>query len=94
MKELIYLLNSYNIPFKNSIYGYEDKSIVISNKKYQLEIYESNNHLVSDLQEIPYNWGRMGSTTLEEIKEDLSKYFNYKFDYMQTTIFDFIGDNK
>ena len=92
MKELIYLLKSYNIPFKNSIYGYEDKSIVISNKKYQLEIYEKNNHLVSDLQEIPYNWGRMGSTTLEEIKEDLSKYFNYKFDYMQTTIFDFIKE--
>lgn len=92
MKELIELLNSYGIPFKNSTYGYDKESIVISNKKYQLEIYESNNHLVSDLQRIPYDWGRMGSTTVEEIKEDLSKYLNYKFDYKQYTIFDFIEE--
>ena len=96
MKDLIYLLNSYNIPFKHSVYGYEDNSIVISNKKYQIEIYESktDGHLVRDLQEIPYNWGMMGSTTIEEIKEELAKYFNYKFDYMQTTIFDYVGDSE
>lgn len=93
MKDLIELLNSYNIPFTNSVYGYDEESIIITSKKYQLEIYESENHLVSDLQKIPYTWGRMGSTTLEEIKEDLTKYFNYKFDYMQTTIFDFIEEN-
>lgn len=93
MKDLIELLNSYNIPFKNSTYGYDEKSIVITNKKYQLEVYKSNNHLVSDLQKIPYTWGRMGSTTLEEIKEDLTKYFNYKFDYMQITLFDFIEED-
>ena len=76
MEKLIKILNSNNIKYSHGKYaGYE--SIVIKKNKYQLEIYKSDDgHYVSDLQRVPYTWGRMGSTTLEWIISDLKDYLN------------------
>lgn len=87
MQELIQILENNNISYSNDEYA-GHKSIVIKGNKYKLEIYEDSNRLVSDLQQVPYNWGRMGSTTLEEILEDLEKYLMKDVKYMQLNIFD------
>ena len=56
------------------------------NSNTQLYKQAGNSIVVNVLENILRN------LLLEEIKEDLAKYFNYKFDYMQTTIFDFIEE--
>ena len=89
MKELIELLDRNNIPYQKGFYV-DTESIVIKKNKHQIEIYETERGLVSDLQKIPYSWGRMGSTTLEEIKNDLRVYLNIDLSKGQTNIFDFM----
>ena len=71
MTELENLLNANGIKYEYGDYaGY--KSIVIKKNKHQIEIFkDENGKYVSDLQKVPYTWGRMGSTTIEEIKNDL-----------------------
>lgn len=92
MEELLKILNDNKIKYSISDYaGYE--SIVIKKNKYQLEIYKSEEgHYVSDLQKVPYTWGRMGSTTIDEIFEDLKKFLGINITKQQTNIFDFIGE--
>lgn len=92
MKELIELLDRNNIPYEKGFYGFDTESIVIKKNKHQIEIYETERGLVSDLQKIPYSWGRMGSTNLEEIKNDLRVYLNIDLSKGQTNIFDFMED--
>lgn len=93
MKELINLLEANNIRYQHSVYGYNDKSIIIKKNKYQLEVYEDKEGLVSDLQKVPYTWGRMGSTTLNGVLVDLKEYLGIEIKYNQANIFDFIGEN-
>lgn len=85
MSELISLLKSNNINFTFSKYANID-SIVIKNNNYSLEIFEDSLGLSSDLQTIPYNWGRMGSTTLSGIVDDLKNFLNLSIVY-QLTLF-------
>lgn len=87
MQELIQILDSNNISYSNGDYA-GHKSIVIKGNKHVLEIYQDGKRLVSDLQQVPYNWGRMGSTTLEEILNDLENYLKKEIKYMQLNIFD------
>lgn len=44
-------------------------------------------------KKMPYTWGRMGSTTLEEIIKDLKDYLDIDVKYNQTNIFDFIRND-
>ena len=90
MNELINLLETNNIKYEKSTYGYNDECIIIKGNKYQLEIYCDNQGLVRDLHNIPYTWGMMGSTTLEDILKEVEDYLMIKINYSQTTIFDFM----
>lgn len=87
MQELIKILNENGIRYSMSDYaGYE--SIVIKKNRYQLEIYkDEKGHYVSDLQKVPYTWGRMGSTTIDEIFEDLRKYLGINITSSQMYLF-------
>lgn len=87
MQELIQILDNNSIKYSFGDYA-GHKSIVIKGNKHSIEIYQDNKGLVSDLQRIPYNWGRMGSTTLEEILNDLEKYLKISIKYIQLNIFD------
>lgn len=87
MSELISILETNNIKYEYGDYAGE-KSIVIKKNKHQIEIYEDKGRLVSDLQKVPYTWGRMGSTTLEDILEDLRDYLKINIKFIQTSIFD------
>ena len=70
MQELVDLLENNKIKFEIDDYaGHE--SIIIKGKKYQIWIYKDNKGFVSDLQKIPYTWGRMGSTWMEQIIDDI-----------------------
>lgn len=89
MDELISLLEFNNVKYEHGDYA-GHKSIIIKKNKYQLEIFRDKKGYVSDLQRIPYLWGKMGSTTLEEILEDLKDFLGIKIKYSQTNIFDFI----
>ena len=73
MKDLICLLDNNNIKYFYSKYGYDIDCIVIKKNNYKLEIYYKNGY-VSDLEKIPYTWGRMGSTSLDMIIDDLRNY--------------------
>ena len=90
MKELINLLEINNIKYQHSVYGYNNKSILIKKNKYQIEVFEDEQGLASDLQKVPFTWGKMGSTTLEDVLEDLKGYLGIDIKYEQTNIFDFI----
>lgn len=87
MQELIQILDNNNISYSSGDYA-GHQSIVIKGNKHKLEIYQDSKGLVSDLQRLPYTWGRMGSTSLEEILEDLEKYLNKEIIYMQLSIFE------
>ena len=75
MKYLVDLLKINKIKYTEGFYTNEP-SIIIKNNKYKIEIfYDSfSKELVSDLQRIPYTWGRMGSTSIEGIINDLNEY--------------------
>lgn len=87
MNELLKLLNYNNIKFLISDYA-GNESIVIKKNNYKIEIYEHKKILVSDLQKVPYTWGRMGSTTLNDILDDLKSYLNIYIDNVQLSLFD------
>ena len=76
MDELINILNKNNIKYTLSKYGDEDDSIVIKKNKWKMEIYYDyeNNRYVRDLQKVPYTFGEMGDTPLNEIIEELKEY--------------------
>jgi len=86
MKELLQILDNNNIKYLHSKYGYTDDSIIISGNHYQLEIYYNNGY-VSDLQKVPYTWGRMGSTTLNDIIDDLKNFLGINIIGSQLSIF-------
>lgn len=69
LKELEKILKENKINYKISKYA-NKKSILIKGKNYKLEIYEDKG-LVSDFQKIPYLYGRMGKTTIEQIIKDI-----------------------
>lgn len=75
MKELVDLLKINKIKYKEGFYTNEPSIIIVKNN-YKIEIfYDSySNELVGDIQRIPYSWGRMGSTSLEDIINDLREY--------------------
>ena len=73
---LIELLNKNKIKYEVGDYA-GHKSIIIKRNKYKMEIYY-NKGFVSDLQKIPYTWGKMGSTTLSNIINDLKEYLLIK----------------
>lgn len=85
--ELVNILEINNIKYEYGDYAGK-KSIVIKKNKHKIEIYESKDRLVSDLQRVPYTWGRMGRTTLEDILEDLRDYLKIDIKFIQTSIFD------
>lgn len=86
MQELLEILNDNGIKYSVSDYaGYE--SIVIKKNKYQLEIYKDDKGYVSDLQRVPYTWGRMGSTTIDGILEDLRNFLGINITSSQLSIF-------
>lgn len=86
MKDLFKVLDNNNIKYLFSDYaGYE--SIVIKGNKYKIEIYKNEKGFVSDLQKIPYTWGRMGSTTFDVILEDLRDYLNINITNLQLSLF-------
>ncbi|MBR4260660.1 MAG: hypothetical protein IKQ33_01735 [Clostridia bacterium] len=90
MNDLIVLLDTNNIKYEIGDYA-GIKSIVIKKNKHKIKIYIDNKRCyVSDLQKMPYTWGRMSSTTLEEIIKDLKDYLGIDIKYNQTNIFDFI----
>ena len=72
---LIRLLENNHIKYIYSDYA-GNKSIIIKNKNYCLEIFYDNLGFGSDLRKIPYTWGRMGITTLADIITDLKEYLN------------------
>lgn len=90
MSELINILETNNIKYQHSVFGHTTKSILIKKRKYEIEIYENEHGLVSDLRKIPYTWGKMGSATLDSVLRDLEKYLEIKIKHCQTDIFDFI----
>ena len=86
MQELLKILNDNGIKYSMSDYaGYE--SVVIKKNKYQLEIYKNEKGYVSDLQKVPYTWGRMGSTTIDDILEDLRDFLGINITCSQLSIF-------
>lgn len=86
MQELLEILNDNGIKYSVSDYaGYE--SIVIKKNKYQLEIFKDDKGYVSDLQRVPYTWGRMGSTTIDGILEDLRNFLGINITSSQLSIF-------
>ncbi len=90
MQELLKILNDNGIKYSMSDYaGYE--SVVIKKNKYQLEIYKDEKGYVSDLQKVPYTWGRMGSTTIDDILEDLRNFLGINITCSQLSIFDLGG---
>jgi hypothetical protein len=86
MQELLEILNDNGIKYSVSDYaGYE--SVVIKKNKYQLEIFKDDKGYVSDLQRVPYTWGRMGSTTIDGILEDLRNFLGINITSSQLSIF-------
>lgn len=86
MQELLEILNDNGIKYSVSDYaGYE--SVVIKKNKYQLEIFKDDKGYVSDLQRVPYTWGRMGSTTINGILEDLRNFLGINITSSQLSIF-------
>lgn len=86
MDELLKILNDNGIKYSISDYAGEE-SVVIKKNKYQLEIYKKDTGYVSDLQKVPYTWGRMGSTTLDGIIEDLKEYLGIDIANSQLSMF-------
>lgn len=87
MQDLIDILNFNNIKYSYGKYGYTEDCIIIRGNHYQIEIYKDKNGYVSDLQEIPYNWGRMGLTTLNDIIDDLRKFLKINITVLQLSLF-------
>ena len=86
MQELLEILNDNGIKYSVSDYaGYE--SVVIKKNKYQLEIFKDDKGYVSDLQRVPYTWGRMGSTTIDGILKDLRHFLGINITSSQLSIF-------
>ena len=86
MQELLEILNDNGIKYSVSDYaGYE--SVVIKKNKYQLEIFKDDKGYVSDLQRVPYTWGRMVSTTINGILEDLRNFLGINITSSQLSIF-------
>lgn len=86
MQELLEILNDNSIKYSISDYaGYE--SVVIKKNKYKLEIYKNDKGYVSDLQKVPYTWGRMGSTTIDGILEDFRTFLGINITNSQLCIF-------
>lgn len=80
MKDFIKILNNNHIRYSISDYaGY--LSVIIRNNNYQLEIFKDESGYVSDLQKVPYTWGRMGSTTIDDIFDDLKYFLNINIIY-------------
>lgn len=86
MQELLKILDSNNIKYSYGKYGYDDDCIIIKKNNYKLEIYYENGY-VSDLQKVPYTWGRMGSTTLDEIINDLKNFLGINIIVSQLSLF-------
>lgn len=86
MQELLEILNDNGIKYSVSDYaGHE--SVVIKKNKYRLEIFKDDKGYVSDLQRVPYTWGRMGSTTIDSILEDLRNFLGINITSSQLSIF-------
>lgn len=86
MNELLKILNENNVKYSISDYaGY--KSIVIKKNGYKIEVFKKDKGYVSDLQKIPYTWGRMGSTTIDDIFDDLRKFLNINITSSQLSLF-------
>lgn len=93
MQELIKILDNNDINYSFGDYA-GHKSIVIKGNKHKIEIYKDERGYVSDLQKIPYSWGRMGSTTIKDILEDLEEYLKKDIKYMQLNLFELYEVNK
>lgn len=87
MLELLNILNQNNIKYSYGKYANEYDSIIIKKNKYKIEIFEDQDCLVSDLQQIPYTWGIMGSTCINEILHDLSYYLKIDVTVTQLSLF-------
>ena len=70
LKQLKKLLDQNNVKYKKGDYA-GNESIIVKGKSYKVEIYEDDHSLVSDFQRIPYLYGRMGSTDIEQIIKDI-----------------------
>lgn len=86
MEELLKILKDNGVKYSISDYaGYE--SIVIKKNKYQLEVFKDEKGYVSDLQKVPYTWGRMGATTIDDIFDDLREFLNINITSSQLSLF-------
>lgn len=87
MSELLNILKQNNIKYSYGHYAGIYDSIIIKKNNYKIEIYETNNHLVSDLQKTPYTFGIMGSTNINQILHNLSFYLKIDINITQLSLF-------
>ena len=71
MQELIDLLEKNKIKYNIELYADKYETIHIKGKHFQIWIGKDALDWWSDLQKIPYHWGRSGHTWMEEIIEDI-----------------------